>query len=449
MTSSKRETRQYTGTRICILAAKDLRSNTRVARQALTLARAGWSVTVAALEVPLLPEHEEIETIRITVPHPLQALETRLTGNPRGRPATPEPKPTQVNVHQPAPVVASGLSTVAAVARRLVLPWAEFIERVRFARGAMRQLGGRCFDVVQAHDAPALRAASLVARRTEGKLVYDGVELVDGRSGPSTGVVARRARVLESACEARLVRGAALVVTIGDGLCDWMQHRYRIDAPLVLRNCRNFEPRRVDHRLREALRLDEGSRLVLYLSSVAPGRGLEDSLAALATLPPEIHLVVLGDPGRDLAYRQAVLAHARSLGVGQRLHFLPAVPANEVVAWASGADVGLIPFRGDTPNTYFALPNRLFEMIMARVPVAASALPDMQSLIERYGVGVTFPAGSSEAIASAIRALLNPEKRAVIAGALDEAAEDLCWETESRRYIAALEALMDPAPITL
>ena len=424
--------------RIVLLAAKDLTFNTRVHRQAATLARAGWRVTVAALAPPvaeLRAQAPDVHYLTLRLPHPLQALGRRLApqraaGVPQtALPAAPSaPRP-------PAPL---------GWLRRLALPWGELITRLLFARACLAALGGQPCDVVQAHDSPALRAACALARRHRARLVYDGVEVVDGRAVFARGALARALRRCESWYEARLIRRADLVITIGPALQAWMTRRYGIAPPRLLRNCREWQPASHDRRLRAQCALPDDARLVLFANSIAPDAGIEVLIEALALLPADVHVALLG-PLRDPAYRAALLAHAARRGVEARLHLPPPCRADEVVSMFAGADVGVIPLQNTRANHYLALPNRLFEMIMARLPVVVAAFPDLTALVAEHDIGLACACVDPASVARALDTLLAPARRAVLAARLEAAARELCWEREAAAYPDWLAALLPSA----
>ena len=66
---------------------------------------------------------------------------------------------------------------------------------------------------------------------------------------------------------------------------------------------------------------------------------------------------------------------------------LPSVSLDDLLAHTAEADVGVTLLQDTCENHRLALPNKLFEYIAAEVPVVASALPEVQRLIDAYGIG--------------------------------------------------------------
>lgn len=394
-------------------------------------------MTVAALERPTGVSDDAIELLRITLPHPLQRIDRTLHG--RAVPAAVAG--TGAVRHADTPRAPRRATAPVRLLRKAALPLGEVINSRLFDRAVHQRLAGRRFDIVQAHDAPALAAAAHLATAARAVLVYDGVEFVDERIPKYSNTAIRFMRRLESGLEARLIRRARLCFTIGDGMADWMCERYGIARPLVVRNCRWFEPPvAAPRRIADTLGLPTVAKVVLYLNSVTPGRGFEQTLHALALLDRDVHLAVLGE-SQNHEYQQSVTALADSLGVSSRVHFMPLVDASDVVAFAAGAELGVIPYQRTVLNTYHAMPNRLFEMVMARLPIAASAFPGLRSVVEGHGIGVTFEPEDPVAIADALRQMLDREAIADFRERAEAAATELSWENESRSYIDALHRI--------
>jgi hypothetical protein len=78
-------------------------------------------------------------------------------------------------------------------------------------------------------------------------------------------------------------------------------------------------------------------------------------------------------------------------------------------------------------------------MIMARLPFAASNLPDIKSLVERHGVGMIFNETDPTDIARVIHAMLEPDTHALFKEAVKKAAAELCWENEGRKFMGVFQ----------
>lgn len=311
---------------------------------------------------------------------------------------------------------------------------------IAFAQYATLALAGRDFDCVQAHDSHALRAGWKIARGRKARFVYDAVEIPDDRSGLAArqhdGLFFR----LNSALEARIIRRADKIITVSDGLAQWTATRYGTERPELVRNCRFYEDAGSDERIRRAIGLRDGECLALYLNSLYSGQGLEQLVQSFSFLPDHIHIATLG-PVQEKPIAEKLISLAESIGVANRFHILDPVSPTDVVSYASGADIGVIPRQNSCLNNAISLPNRVFELVMARLPIAAPSLPDMKNFVTEYGIGLSFDETDPKDIARIVSEMLRPERLGEFRTNVAAAARELCWENEGLRYRRILESV--------
>jgi glycosyltransferase involved in cell wall biosynthesis len=68
----------------------------------------------------------------------------------------------------------------------------------------------------------------------------------------------------------------------------------------------------------------------------------------------------------------------------------------------AGCDIGLSLINRTCDNNYYALPNKLFEYIMAGLPVIVTDMPQMKSVVETYNVGAVVSDQHPEAVARVV-----------------------------------------------
>jgi glycosyltransferase involved in cell wall biosynthesis len=250
------------------------------------------------------------------------------------------------------------------------------------------------FDVVHANDFDTLPAAWLLARVARARLVYDAHELYTLREPDPP----RVHRTVTRGCEGLLARRADAVVTVDDEIAAELQRLLRLPAcPSVVLNCPPIET---------AVGLAPTSRSdhlrAVYQGAMGPGRSLDDLLAA-ALAAPDIELTIRVAGADRAALRAAVAQH----GLGDRVRVVDPVSPDVLVAVLREFDVGLIIDRPVTPNNEFALPNKLFEYLMAGLAVVAPALPSLSRMIEHEHVGLTFPPGQPDRLGERLMRLAN------------------------------------------
>jgi glycosyltransferase involved in cell wall biosynthesis len=215
-----------------------------------------------------------------------------------------------------------------------------------------------------------------------------------------------------------------------------MARRFAI-SPRVIRNVpeTSHETEEPAADLRESL--PEGAKVVLYLGGMQASRGLEEAIRALERLP-DCHLVLMGSGEEKYVERLRTIAH--EAGVAERLEIRPPVRPHEVVAVTAAADVGVVLNHRTNLNNYLSLPNKIFEYVVAGLPVVASDFPDMAELVNGYGVGVTCDPEDPAGIARAVEAVLRERER--YREGARRAAPELTWERESEAFLSSVAELV-------
>jgi len=94
------------------------------------------------------------------------------------------------------------------------------------------------------------------------------------------------------------------------------------------------------------------------------------------------------------------------------------------------------------------LPNKLFEYLMAGLPVLSSALPAVEAIIRRYDVGSVVDVLDPEHVGRAISTLLNDVDALarMRRNALATAKRELCWEVEREKLVSLYDAIAPLKP---
>jgi hypothetical protein len=89
----------------------------------------------------------------------------------------------------------------------------------------------------------------------------------------------------------------------------------------------------------------------------------------------------------------------------KRINFLPTVPLEQLVTFLNRFDIGYYILPPVNFNTKFALPNKLFEFIQARLCLAFGPSPEMKSIIEKYNLGVISDEFTPQSMADKLKTL--------------------------------------------
>ena len=159
--------------------------------------------------------------------------------------------------------------------------------------------------------------------------------------------------------------------------------------------------------LREDCGIGPEAPLMVYQGAATAIRGVNTMIEALVH-DPDLHtaLVVVPFP-HPRAEEMTELAE--SLGVADRLHILPPVSADQVPGYLAEADVAVSPILKGPANHEAGLPNKLFEMLHAGLPIVTSDLRAMSAFVREHEIGVVFRSGDAADLARAVKeALADP-----------------------------------------
>ena len=451
--------------RVAVLVYNDCHADTRVLKTAATLVEAGADVRIFAIARPAagypvgvqrLPSGvvlERLPTFELFRHlEPLARVYRRLA-----RVQAPAPRSTEHvgrgrGATTPGVV---GLPAAEPTARKTALP--DRVLRSRPGRLALRPLGAIVLgtfwrhvstavtawrpDIVHANDANTLQPAMAVASRLQVPFVYDSHELWTQRN-----VAGRRpvATVVERWVERRGIRRAAAVITVSPSIAGYLQSTYRLpQTPVLVRNVPPAAQRttdRRDGRLRLLAGLPDEARVIAYGGRITTNRGVEETIDALAELPDDVHLVVLGYGAA--AYIDSLRGRSRERGVEERLHFVGKVPSDEVSVALADADASVVFVRPTCLSYRWSLPNKLFESIHGGLPIVAADLPDTRRIVEEHGVGEVFASEEPRVMAQTIlRVISDPER---YRSASRHAATLLTWEGESVRLLEVYRRALGP-----
>jgi glycosyltransferase involved in cell wall biosynthesis len=236
-----------------------------------------------------------------------------------------------------------------------------------------------------------------------------------------------------------MIRSAEKVLTIGPALAEYTAERYAIPEPFVVRNCSMFKKIEPNHKIKEDLCLNGTEKLGVVIGAIYNNQGLEQLIRCLPYMGEDIHIAALG-PESETGFIEYLTGLALESNVSSRFHILPPQPPHLLLNYAAGADVGIIARQNSCLNNLYSLPNKVFEMIMARLPIACSRLPNIQMIIEQYGIGKSFDETNPLAIARAIKEIVEDRQTLIkYKHSVERAALELCWENEGKKYVRFLE----------
>lgn len=384
--------------KVCIIQYNSSRFITRVDRGARALAEAGCDVVLVAIKDSETPAFEQREG------YVVKRVELK---------ARRLPRPFRF------------LRFFEAVCRTLALAWRENA------------------DVYDAHDLTPLPVAHWAAFLRGAKVVYDSDELNVHRNlswlrNPTINFLVRN-------CERHYIRKSDAVITSDVGRADILERSYHIKRPTVVLNVPDLIETLDPDEVFRAAALKRQRYLLIYQGGLMPNRGLAELVLAMRDLD-SCALVMVGFG--SLVAPLADLIEQESLN--DRVSILGPVPFRQTMRYTAAADIGMIPIIGSCLSYVHAAPNKLFEDMMAGIPVVASDLPDMAAIVRRERIGTLIDDATDPAsIAEAVRELIDGPEALDVVGARARAValERYNWKIERVKQLEVYAKLGLPIEV--
>lgn len=253
-------------------------------------------------------------------------------------------------------------------------------------------------DIFHSHDLNTLWIGYKCKSKTGKPLVYDTHELATERN--RMGYWWKKRSVWT---ERRWLPSVDAMIVASPS---WIEHNRSLhgSVPHITATVLNvpelfdFKPKDI----KEATGLPADLPVLLYQGSIQEDRGIEPAIEAVAIMP-DVGMVVVG-----YGYHRPFLEQlVKNRGLDDRIKFFGPVPNRELLEYTASADIGLVNIVSSSLSYATSLPNKLFEYMMAGIPVIGSRGPDIARIVQETGVGEVAEATDPNEIVEATRRILS------------------------------------------
>lgn len=164
-------------------------------------------------------------------------------------------------------------------------------------------------------------------------------------------------------------------------------------------------------------------------------RGFDEILDAMRTLPEQFTMTFMLMPNGRVVdqLQERVDAHPAR----DRIRIVPPAPMREIAERINDYDLEIIFYKPLGKNLEFALPNKFFESIQARIGVVVGESPAMADIVRQYGNGLVVSGFEASDLSRALGSL-DVETITRIKRGADVAARELNAEAEGRAFLGAI-----------
>lgn len=225
------------------------------------------------------------------------------------------------------------------------------------------------------------------------------------------------------------VRKAASVTTVGDHIAREYEAQFGLKNVGVVPNAAPYASSLRPTAVSRPLRL-------VHSGAARAERGLEnhiDAVAGIEGVTLDLYLTQnTTDYFRELKLRASKTANVR---------VLDPVPYSELVSTLNTYDVGLYSLPPVNFNTTWAVPNKIYDFIQARLALIIGPSPEMAAVVDAHGLGIVASDFGVESLRAAIRSV-TPGQVAMMKERSSKAAKPLSAEAQMAAWDTALSALL-------
>ncbi len=287
-------------------------------------------------------------------------------------------------------------------------------------------LFSRC-DILLSNDLDTLTANFLVSKIRNKILIYDSHEYF-------TEVPELQERNFVKKIWTKIEKFILPKINFSYTVCQSIADEYRKKYGIAMNVIRNLPYFNNENSQKNFI---SNKKIILYQGVLNKGRGLELMLETMKFIENAI-FVIIGDG--DIAEKLKNIVNENFLQ--EKVLFLGKIPFSKLRSYTLAAEIGISLEENLGLNYYFALPNKIFDYIAAKIPVLVSDLPEMKRIIENFNVGMVAKSRKPQELAAQINEMLfNNELRNIWEKNLNLAAAELCWEKEEQKLLSIFNFL--------
>ena len=225
------------------------------------------------------------------------------------------------------------------------------------------------------------------------------------------------------------------IITTGSMDSEVLKEMYGVTNTVVLRNVPRFYKPAQQTDLRNQLGISKDKKILLYQGVILKGRGIEKIFDILPDMSEFVFVIVGG--GEFENYYKNLAVERKII---DQVFFIGKFSQEDLPKLTPSADVGIALIENLSKSYYYALPNKLFEYIMAEVPVVVSNLPQMKEIVHKFNVGFVVDPDNKDELITALKNLTSDEVQYnKFKQNCKIASEELNWENEVSNLLELLK----------
>jgi glycosyltransferase involved in cell wall biosynthesis len=174
--------------------------------------------------------------------------------------------------------------------------------------------------------------------------------------------------------------------------------------------------------------------LAIYAGAISPNRHIEDIIKSLQYLNSSFRIVLVGFVEKN--YKQSLIHLIKKIKVQDRIKILPPVHWTSLPHYISSADCAFVFYKKNSLNNYYCSPSKLFDALMAGIPVISSNNPLVIDIVKNNGAGVCINNVSPESIADSFKEISLMKDDEINKNRLSKIAHrKYSWESQETKFM--------------
>jgi len=291
---------------------------------------------------------------------------------------------------------------------------------------------GRDFDILHCNDLNTLPVGIVVKKffNKNIKIIYDAHEYETETNGLH-GIQKIAIKKLENF----FIPYVDKVITVSDTIAQEYVKLYGIQKPALVLNTPEYTKVIKKNLFREIFNINKDKTIFLYQGSLNHGRGIEVLMETFQSMENDKYiLIIMGYGPMEKEIKEVAMKY-------DSIYLHPAVSPNVLLDYTASADYGISIIEDTCLSYKYCLPNKMFEYIMAEIPVIVSNLPEMKKIVEDYNIGIVAKYNTSKALYEAISSITQKNRTELINN-IKKAKTVYNWEEQEKFLLQTYSELI-------
>ena len=260
-------------------------------------------------------------------------------------------------------------------------------------------------DYVWANDLNTLYVAFLISKTCRSKLIYDSHEIFT--EGLTFRSLSKIQRYFLRNSEKNIIKNVDAVVVTTDLRAEFLRKKYSLDKVWTIKNCHKLVSNiRTEDLFRKEFKIPDTAMIFLYQGLIHRKRGIFTLVDSISKINDAV-LILMGDGNS----KQELFNYIVDNKMEHKIFVKDSVPMDSLIHYTASADVGFQLLLNSGFNHYSTISNKVFEYIMAEIPIIASDFPELRKLIKGNEIGMVVDPGNTSEIIKVIQKMISKKDK--------------------------------------